>query len=262
MQRGNLCLEKDKTMFIKWITVNKGRIIIGLAALLVAFGSGIGTVRLLSGMAAHIVSPFTIKTLKTSYKKGIVVHTEIESKAFRSDGSTALFRENVNGKSVNIRNVDDRSTGKHTFIDEVTQTTTTYNIANRSSNNAKKSCSSGDSKELFGFQVYKTTLRFGTGNRLSNIEEWLAPVLDCSALESHIDLLDSTNQLIQHDDVTAIAVIQGEPDQKLFEIPVGYMERSPSQWEDALAQVTGKKCEQCKNSAASNKDKIYYARQQ
>lgn len=94
----------------------------------------------------------------------------------------------------------------------------------------------GQTKEILGFITYQVTSRHQEPNGLVETEEeWIAPKLDCSALEKHFKW---TNVGASDSDTSeeAVYAIAGEPDATLFQIDANLQEVPPSQFFPALGK--------------------------
>ena len=63
------------------------------------------------------------------------------------------------------------------------------------------------------------------------ITRWVAPALNCYPLKEHIDFGSETIT-----DIVATSIREGDPPDSMFEVPAGYVERSPSETQAVYMQ--------------------------
>ncbi len=188
--------------------------------------------------------------------------------ASRADGSSVDLRLMGDGKMAGNKAIFDLTRGQRVVVDPLSESTTTYALAppeiSRLRLNASSCVGIGGSErgEILGVEVVKIERRpppSGNGNR-EEIEEWLAPSLNCYPLRRTATLYNSGRRLaVTTQEATSITL--GEPDEELFAVPAGYAERTPSEVYAERARRQGRECPTCGGRSVLQHDLAYRAAQ-
>jgi hypothetical protein len=181
--------------------------------------------------------------------------------------STALRTVASNGRGVQVEILDylnNRPMGNWTMldlgnrvrvsVDPATESITTYPLsinAIATAHQIQASCAdvpSTEHKYINGHITFKKIEERNSNTSRLHVVSWIAPTLNCIALESTATAYRSNLKLAEKNTrVTSIVV--GEPEASLFILPTNFTERSPSQVFDELARRTGQECAGCAQSA-------------
>jgi hypothetical protein len=127
--------------------------------------------------------------------------------------------------------ITDVRTGRHTVVDPLTESKTTYPskaMIDQFHLKPANSCPGQSGGEILGFPVVLENKSVTFPDRNLTIKYWRAPALNCLPLrEEH--RLSHANGKGSFEVLTAIKVTLGEPPTWMFEIPAAYTERTPSQ---------------------------------
>ncbi len=173
------------------------------------------------------------------------------------------------------REVYDVATGQGIEIDPATNSKTTMflpqPIVDRLSKRVNPSCDGGllpdsvvedGAESILGYDVVKVTenSEMPNGVTMTN-EEWRSPQLNCFPLLQRTTVVDSAGiGALNLREVKA--VVQAEPGAKLFQIPKGYAERSPSEVVAATERLKGEElCIPCSEEWVTRADQNYYGSQ-
>ena len=116
---------------------------------------------------------------------------------------------------------------------------------------------------ILGRRVIETTSDEHIGAKHIVTHSWLAPDLDCFKLKETSTVFFSLNgsELSARIESEALEIKPGEPDPRMFNIPVGYTERAPLQ---ILAEASKRKgeasCARCLDAAVPIMDQAYHKR--
>lgn len=199
------------------------------------FFSGAPTVRAVGARLA-----FSIVQITEGFgEDGFQDFTETKITAQKPDGSKSFLvnRTFRNGPSthdsIEFRDIFDVASRKHSGIDPLTRSLTTRLLADPKIGEmtSKPSCEAGvtESEELFGYRVYKANEVLKLKNDHSvKIEKWLARELECFPLRIEATKF-SGETAVARTITRTLSLNLGNPDSSLFQIPSGYIERSPSQ---------------------------------
>jgi hypothetical protein len=173
--------------------------------------------------------PFTLRQTVTSYTSaGVQSFSRTQTFAIRRDGSQVEVREEVNGKPVNIRVVYDLAAKKRIVIDHARRSLTTYPLSDeypRQLAGAPGCSTSGSpSEKALGFDVIRRVRTEDFRDQTVKISETIAPALGCYALQRE-DVIERHGVLYGRQVTNVTAVVMGDPDSSLFQIPAGYAER-------------------------------------
>jgi len=134
-----------------------------------------------------------------------------------------------------LRTVIDYSAGTRTGVDPSTESVTTYHYAADEvarESTRPRACSpdpNAPHATLLGYDtvVVESTYTSSKSSLVQKVTEWRAPQLNCFALKQTIDHRAGGSRF----EITreALLVKEGDPSSALFEIPAGYVERSPSE---------------------------------
>lgn len=201
--------------------------------------------------AAKVWTSYTATTAHTKYSAstGKVLEVDVGKRAAHRDGSQIMERAlpsfigpdgNVRPSLRRSRVVIDVATGQRVSLDEDTASKTTYPLNTSRSKmpfidrgpggNCADIPATAERSELLGFEVRKIVRDFpSTGKRKVRVEAWLAPALNCDPLK--IRNLGAVNNgpFFVLEEIVVSSVELGEPDRSLFDVPVHYVERSPSE---------------------------------
>jgi hypothetical protein len=86
------------------------------------------------------------------------------------------------------------------------------------------------SYKVYGFQKVNAQ----PGGAREEADQWLAPELDCWNIRYVVRRFDGNGHLTGLFERKTSAIVEGEPEEKLFEIPEGYSETKPSEMEKAV----------------------------
>ncbi len=190
------------------------------------------------------VKPFTATYSITEFFNEMPRAPQLQGFMRRSDGSNVVlhYRLDPRGgtKLMSINVVSDFATKKATRVMQFIDTTTTYPIrqaeVNRLETQLKAGCTGENAGSMLGYDVVKTrevlvnsdTVHLGPAYDKMQRDQWLAPALNCAPLRVEITFYKDA-KLVQRRVETALTVIEGEPDASAFQIPAGYVERTPGE---------------------------------
>lgn len=174
------------------------------------------------------------------------VATRIETVAVRGDGSRAEFRHVPNpsgsGRTLYFNKITDVPGRRLVVVEPLGESVTTYPLNPKAVEfHATKpfdQCEGEPAGKIVGYDVMlaQTTRPLPPARGEIKIQAWLAPALDCFPLRRETSLfwVGRDTQLTVE---SVVALIEGEPEGSLFEIPAAYVERSPS---EAMAEAKRK----------------------
>lgn len=190
------------------------------------------------------VKPFTATYNITEFFNEMPRAPQLQGFMRRSDGSNVVlhYRPDPRGgtKLMSINVVSDFTTKKATRVMQFIDTTTTYPIqqaeANRLETQLRAGCTAESAGSMLGYDVVKTrevlvnsdTVNLGPAYDRMQHDRWLAPALNCAPLRVEVTFYKD-NKLVQRRVETALTVLEGEPDASAFQIPAGYVERTPGE---------------------------------
>lgn len=171
------------------------------------------------------------------YDDGVKQYTHTSHIAVRGDGSQAVV-DNAIMAAAGERRVTVRDFAKREawITSLLGRTVTTLPIAPRAVPEVHTDqCDKGEVSTFGPYEVRKERHlgRNEEGAVLRILERWRAPELGCVTLRT---IMYNQDEKITHEQVATNIVI-GEPDQTLFQVPQGYVERSPSQAFQALIDI-------------------------
>jgi hypothetical protein len=220
---------------------------------------------------------FTATEVEAIYEADdpIVAMTRTSTIAVRSDGSYAQLRHftDPTGGARNwaVRGITDLAAREFISVDPFSESISTYPMTQQHAAQETKRfagpCAGKSAGKILGFDVL---LDQNTENRPEQPDHvhidkvvrsyWLAPQLRCFALSSEI-LLYAKGKLTQRTLKTITSLKLGEPPSWVFERPVGYVERAPSEARrEAERRYPNHDC--CRNASvgAQEDDKFYRQR--
>ena len=157
--------------------------------------------------------------------------------AFRSDGSQVHVENwrNEKGGPVELRTVTDVPGRRIVRVYNETRSLVTLPLTPKrveALSKSKGSCDNAQAvhRKILGYDAFLFERQFGTGRKQIS---WLAPALGCIPLEQTLFEQDPDGNEVVMDSRHTARILIGEPKAALFDIPSGYVERSPSQ---ALAE--------------------------
>jgi len=213
------------------------------------------------------VQPFIAEEVtKTFDKNGDIVGVDETAFAIRSDGARVFLRRAFNDQAVGIRTVVDPTTRMRTTLDPTTKSKTTYALAASEAATLQSSSSDDcgvkgaerDTILKFNVVLAKKTIDQGAGP--ISVEDWVAPALDCYALQSIAVRLRKDGSMLRNVK-RVVDVAKGEPDERLFEIPSDYVERSPSEVFAERARFEKRNCPECVSRTSRELDEAYQSLQ-
>lgn len=199
-------------------------------------------------------------------KAGKLARTETYMEAVRPDGSIARLRKTVDGRPDPIDTVLDLTKAERITFDPLGKTVTTYHLKAKA---VKALAAPGPKCEIPGDASPETTLGYLTyhfneshvfGTKTVREEKWVAPALDCFPLRRSYEVWDSgqyQGRTVGH----VISLTVGTPDSSLFEVPKGYVERTPTEAMAIHAEKLGRKCGACSSRSGRSLDQAYESHQ-
>ena len=201
--------------------------------------------------AAKVWTPYTATTAHTKYSAstGKVLEVDVGKRAARRNGSHIMERAlpsfigpdgEVRPSLRKTRVIIDVAQGQRISLDEDTTSKTTYRL---NTNRAKRpyidrgpggNCAdipaTTETDTMLGFEVRKIVKDFpSTDDRKVRVEAWLAPALNCDPLKVRNLGARNNGPFFVIEEIVVSSVELGEPDRSLFDVPVHYVERSPSE---------------------------------
>lgn len=211
------------------------------------------------------VIPFTAKTMETKESgEGQQKSVELRTIAVNSSGTQVDVLDSLDGRRFGNFSVLDLERKLRVSVDPATQSITTYPQSNRMIETAKRilsSCAddpSAEHRSILGQRVFKRVDNKTTGMRTTRSEQWIAPNLNCFALEEKVAVYRN-GRLLGRVVRETVSLVVGEPNPSLFAIPSGFTERPPSAVFKELAQ-RGTACTACEQTAKIL-DKAYASHQ-
>jgi hypothetical protein len=210
------------------------------AACLVAFFSYYISRRVVAIADQPHWRPFTATIVERMYAGDATapVHVENYISAVRGDGSQVKdFKRQVmpNGGWGDMRVISDLSARRRTTVDPSTESVTTYPYSDKAAARLAtppSACSSNANAPhatLLGYDtVMVQTALPGAPGETRELTQWLAPALNCFALKETMTF-HQPDSASSRTTTEAVLVKVGEPSKSLFDIPAGYVERTPSQ---------------------------------
>lgn len=164
---------------------------------------------------------------------GSLVETHREVHAQRSDGSRVVASQirEADGTVVDLRRIDDLHALTRRMVRSGTASVTTMALPSGTRDwmlAESRKCAgdtSAERSELRGYAVVREVVGTGSAGDAANTtsaERWLAPELDCLALDTTV--VEGGKMLAS---LQVVNVRLGDPDPRLFAIPAGYSEMSP-----------------------------------
>jgi len=239
-----------------------------------ATGSSLIVRKLASAAVESSWVAFTAKKVEKFYDPaGRLLTVEESLQAVRSDGSKLQIRRISlpNGQVAEQKALLDLSASKEVYTDGLTESVTTSGISARSAEALRRKpahcgrVSNPARATLLGYEVVKVEKELpGPPGELRRAELWLAPALDCFPLKDTLFVGRPGGEVAATNFREVISVALGEPDPSLFEVPVHYVERSPSEvlreFQRRYPTLSARVCPTC--PGASIKDQIYWFRRQ
>ncbi len=159
------------------------------------------------------------------------------------------------------KKIFDLRTGKETWVEGQTESTTTYALGDQITTALKApsaKCLNLPDAGGSGHLGYRLVVSKNTTIPNQIVESWYAPDLGCLLMRETVQRVTSEGKSYLALSKEAVTVVAGEPDAQLFEIPA-WAERSPSGVAQELSRRLGKDIGQNSHGWAE-KDKAYYAR--
>ena len=178
-------------------------------------------------------TPFTAHKITRMFDSdGIQKLTTIHTYAVRSDGSFVSLNQMSGSKVVGVKVILDTSSKKRVAVDPLTESITTHPISighlrlftSRANSCTEAEATEAESGQFLGYHVQKEVKE----SEVSRTERWVAPALNCYPLKKTFTVIQN-GVAGPHNESEIVAVIEGEPDPQLFEVPANFVERSPSE---------------------------------
>jgi hypothetical protein len=180
--------------------------------------------------------PFQVAMVERDYAVGTTapLRTQNYLLARRGDGSSVKsipMQIMAKGGWANQRIIEDFAAQRRTSIDPATESLTTYHYSSRVVGmlSTPSSLCRDDPQaahvQILGYDTVLVTHTAPTPGAGIEVKEWRAPQLNCFALKEEATSPDGQSTITRE----ALLVTQGPPPASLFEIPAGYIERSPSE---------------------------------
>lgn len=199
----------------------------------------------LRGQSAPVVHPATITYSRLFYGADSstprVTLTEILG--VRADGSNSRARlvPAPDGSQLYNLKITDIPSGRHVIVDQISQSKTTYpaeNIVSQYSVRPVNSCPGNASDAILSYPtLVSEQVLAEPGGSSRTIRIWRAPDLNCLPLREEQSMTDSSAGKVLVMLLTASRVVQGEPPSWMFDIPTGFVERSPSEMLSESARI-------------------------
>lgn len=239
--------------------------------LLFALAAFVGSFMLIKNvvLAQERISLIATGTESNYDHSGTITRTQAYFVAIRADGSTVRGRtlsKPGNRGIVEQRSIRDLSSGEEIIVDGLTESIMTTPIKPQHVEIEKRvpKCPIQDSTvrgSMVGYDVIRVVRDRPDPVRFVRFERWLAPALNCLALKE-ITYSGSTASDLRTASVKEVAkVTLGNPPSVLFEKPVGYPEKSPSQRsQEFYARYPERSCPKCLLETDRLEDENYYRR--
>ncbi|MBL8292296.1 MAG: hypothetical protein JNN08_10700 [Bryobacterales bacterium] len=198
---------------------------------------------------------------------------------------TGLHAQRVDGSAVRARNVErpdktgfvtqrailDLARAEEIALDPLTESITTTPLRRDNVEFYRTLATATDCTDdhsvvrntMLGYDVVRDVQTIGRQTaRIMRREIWRAPDLGCLPLKETLTIgrteADASAATIRE----VLKIEEGEPDAALFELPAGYIERSPSARSDELRKrYPGASCSTCPKQANQELDDVYSRRQ-
>lgn len=108
-------------------------------------------------------------------------------------------------------------------------------------------------EKLLGYSLVAETRQAGPGR----ITVWASPELGCVEFRRVAEFLDASGRVMDASELIAVSVIPGEPDAKLFAVPLHFEHVSYSAQLARAAQAAGKKPSEAELAALKPQDAIW-----
>jgi hypothetical protein len=208
------------------------------------------------GVAPAEVKPFIAKRREASYPPGPNAQPKVlvRNLARRSDGSTVERYEvaSPSGEFGEVIDGSDLRIGKGFVLEPFTRSLTTFYLSDREIGQrraAQDACGESEVRTalsaaprtseprpaVLGFDLVRVDYAPPSSRRVE-IVRWVAPSLGCLALRE----TQSFPATGGHNDLEIVGLNQAEPPDSAFDIPDGYVERSPAEVEAAYSAKYGK----------------------
>lgn len=217
---------------------------------------------------------FTVTALRKDHPGGVSEMQTSIIEVFRSDGSWAKWqkayapaKKSTQTTSVELGYVALVPSQTRFLIVPEAESVTTFSLPEhhvRHLRSAKKcppvpsaSAPVQESSTILGFHVIRQTWPASEKPEWI-VDKWFAPALNCYPLRVVVQERnpEGNTRLVQT--VEAASVVLGEPDPKLFEVPPGYVERSPAAAEMEWALRRGEKLPLPPSHLIKRMDQEYY----
>ncbi len=160
--------------------------------------------------------------------------------ARRSDGSEAIVSVTraPGGDSANSAEIRDIRSRTRVALEPFTQSKTSYRLSPaelQGLEQPRRVCSSSPNPErsrILGYDIVRVRQEVvSPDGTKETFDSWLAPALNCYALRASAAFWDPSSgfQHGPHNETEVTVVIEGIPQEAVFDIPRSYVERSPSQ---------------------------------
>ena len=179
--------------------------------------------------------------------KNTLVQTDTTLYAHKADGSFARDVVSINNRPGDMKTVVSVDSGLRVTADLVGNSKTTYTLGKSVVEGLARAptCEgNGDVVKILGHTTYHTTSEITHGGGNIHDEEWRAPDLGCFPLKRSYSKW-YVGQIVGSTVEEVVSVSVGEPDPRIFDIPPGLTERSPSQAMASRKAAEGKPCNNC-----------------
>jgi len=183
-------------------------------------------------------TPFTATMESRSYNPdGTLSSSHQRLYAVRSNGTKIeiLKIPTPDGRLTDGKSVTDLDAGLMVSAVEATESLITHPLRAETVakyRRAPTACTSDPTAEhskILGYDVVRVKREWHVAGRFTLVDKWVAPALNCFALKS-TSTGGAEGEPASYPYVQEVLfVLPGEPSPSLFEIPVGYVERSPSE---------------------------------
>jgi hypothetical protein len=192
-----------------------------------------------------------------------LVQTEIVG--VRNDGSSVMARKTLHpttGADVYLRRVTDVSNKKMVVVNPLTESLTTYPLGKTIERERIKpttGCPGEPAGEMLGYPVTLERKRTDSDGVQTNLQAWRSPALDCVPMREESRLVKDGVESVKVSKITGI--VQGQPEEWLFDIPSTYAEKTPTEVFVEQARRYPQRF-RTPHASASNLDVVYGAAQE
>lgn len=209
------------------------------------------------GAPIAFTAEFVVKTYDAANRE---LSSSWDLLARRGDGSVVMLRRSVNNESAGIRRIWNTRARQSISVDPLTRSLLTSELSapelaylaapgvNCQEHNPFLK-PTGERVTILGFDTVHLSGRPPGAD--FQVERWSAPALNCFVMREEVTS-PAFRQLR-----STLAVRLGEPDRSLFEVPAGYVERSPS---EIMALAAARGARRPDAQAALQLDSVYWNR--